>query len=228
MTETLFDLSAEYEQMLRKGVDLTGEDPAYFMRSRVADVQRSLPPAWRVKRILDFGCGIGESSAYLAAVFPGSEVVGVDTAANAVRTAQERHGSPRVSFGTLDLLGQAGRFDLCYVNGVFHHVEPAQRLDTVRAIRNSLSAGAWFALWENNPWNPGTRMVMSRIPFDRDAKTLSYREAQNLVTAAGFQLGAPTRFLFYFPRSLSYLRPAERFFVRLPLGGQYCVLARNP
>ena len=227
MTETLFDLSAEYQQMLRQGVDLTGEDPSYFMRRRVADVKRSLPPLWRVNRILDFGCGIGESSAYLAGVFPGAAVVGIDTAANALRTAQERYGSPRVTFGTLDLLGRTGRFDLCYVNGVFHHIEPAQRPGIVLSIRNCLSPGAWFALWENNPWNPGTRMVMSRIPFDRDAKTLSYLEAQNLVKAAGFQLGAPTRFLFYFPRSLSFLRSTERFFVHLPLGGQYCVLARN-
>ncbi|MEO8592841.1 MAG: class I SAM-dependent methyltransferase [Candidatus Solibacter sp.] len=228
MTEELFDLSAEYEHMLRKGVDLTGEDPSYFLRGRVAEVKRRMPSACSVRRILDFGCGTGETSAHLAKVFSGAEVFGVDTSENAVRTAETRHGSARVRFGTLDRLAESERFNLCYVNGVFHHIEPADRLSAVTAIRNSLMPGGYFTLWENNPWNPGTRMVMSRIPFDRNAKTLTYIEAQRLVLAAGFELDVPTRFLFYFPKALGFLRGTERFFARVPLGGQYCVVARIP
>ena len=43
MAADLFDLSDEYEAMLRMGVDLSGEDPAYFLRGRVADMMRALP-----------------------------------------------------------------------------------------------------------------------------------------------------------------------------------------
>ena len=111
------------------------------------------------------------------------------------------------------------------MNGVFHHIEPTERPAAVRSILNSLSTEGYFALWENNPWNPGTRMVMRRIPFDRNARTLSFLEAQTLVRSSGFRLHCPSRFLFYFPKSLSFLRPSERLLARLPLGGQYLVMA---
>ena len=44
-------------------------------------------------------------------------------------------------------------------------------------VRQGLRPGGVFALWENNPWNPGTRLVMRRIPFDRNAVLLSARAA---------------------------------------------------
>ena len=60
--------------------------------------------------------------------------------------------------------------DLAYSNGTFHHIPPAKRMDALGFIFQRLKPGGIFALWENNPWNPGTRWVIeSRIPFDRDA-----------------------------------------------------------
>ena len=89
----LFDLSDEYERMLRMGVDLSGEDPAYFMRGRVNDLIRALPAGCQPARILDFGCGTGESSAYWAEKYPSAVVVGVDTSEAAIDLARRRHGS---------------------------------------------------------------------------------------------------------------------------------------
>ena len=228
MATDLFDLSEEYEAMLRKGVDLSGEAPEYFLRGRVADLRRALRKDWAPKRILDFGCGTGESSAHLAEQFPVARVVGVDTSDNAIERARRKHGCCRVQFGPISALAGEAPFDLCYVNGVFHHIEPERRLEAVRAIYAALAPGGYFALFENNPWNPGTRMVMSRIPFDRDAKTLSFGETQELVRAGGFRIAQPARFLFYFPRPLAFLRAMEPAFLRLPLGAQYCVLGNKP
>ena len=224
MPEELFDLSEQYEEMLRMGVSLSGEDPAYFMRGRIDDLAARLPAGWKPKRILDFGCGTGESSAYLGEKFASAHVVGVDTSAAAVALAEKRHGSVHVEFGPMEQLSGEASFDLCYVNGVFHHIEPPRRLEAVQSIFNALSSGAYFALFENNPWNPGTRLVMSRIPFDRDAQTLSYIATQKLIVAAGFRLARATRFLFYFPRSLASLRGLETVLHGIPLGAQYYVL----
>jgi hypothetical protein len=90
-----------------------------------------------------------------------------------------------------------------------------------------LRPGGFFALWENNPWNPGTRWIMRRIPFDRDAIPLPPPEARRLVSSAGFAV-LGTRYCFYFPRALRALRPLERLGHGVPLGAQYCVLARKP
>ena len=66
---------------------------------------------------------------------------------------------------------------------------------------------------------------MSRIPFDRDAITISSREAQRLLRSAGLDV-VRTDFQFLFPRALKALRRLEPAAARLPLGAQYQVLAR--
>ena len=68
-------------------------------------------------------------------------------------------------------------------------------------------------------------MVMSRIPFDRDAIPLSLPVAKRLLRAAGFTKPAEGWSLFYFPRALGFLRFTESALAGLPLGAQYCVLA---
>ena len=64
---------------------------------------------------------------------------------------------------------------------------------------------------------------MSCTPIDRDAITISPYAAKKLLSSAGFRV-VMTESLFYFPRSLAWLRPLERPLARLPLGGQYLML----
>jgi len=58
----------------------------------------------------------------------------------------------------------------------------------LKNILGALKPGGLFAFWENNPWNPGTRIVMSRIPFDRDAEIISPPAAKRLLRRAGFSI----------------------------------------
>src|SRR4029077_32222 len=144
-------------------------------------------------------------------------VVGVDASRESLDVARRVHADARLQFRSTSDLETAGQFELVYCNGVFHHVEPAQRPAALGYVHRSLAAGGYFALWENNPWNPGTRLVMQRIPFDRDAKPLSARHARELFIRAGFDVLRPD-FLFLFPRALSALRPLEARLVRVPAG----------
>jgi SAM-dependent methyltransferase len=119
------------------------------------------------------------------------------------------------------------QIDLAFCNGVFHHIPLNERPAAVNFVHRSMRPGGLFALWENNPWNPGTRYVMSRVPFDRDAITLTPPEARRLVQAGGFEI-LRTDFLFIFPRVLRWFRGLESLVSRLPLGAQYQVLCRKP
>jgi SAM-dependent methyltransferase len=226
-TGELFDLSSEYDAMLNMGIRLSGENKDYFILGRVRDLRRRFPRSYKPLRILDFGCGIGTTAMALAESFPGAQIVGVDTAENALSYARETYGGANISFCNVEEIGDSGQFDLCYVNGVFHHIPPSERVNVARIIYGSLVSGGHFALFENNPWNFGAHMVMNRIPFDKDAQMLTPPEARTMLRVAGFT-DHRTRSLFYLPRPLSILRFAEPWLAPLPLGAQYYILAVRP
>lgn len=221
------DYIESYEAACESGLQLSGEGRDYFARKRVEYTCRRCPRSHEVRTIMDFGCGLGHTAPYLCEAFPNGRVIGVDSSARAIEAAQKRYGSNRVEFLCDPQQMGTMQTDLVYCNGVFHHIPPEDRDSAARQIRKAIRPGGWFALWENNPWNPGTRIVMRQIPFDRDAITLSYLEAERLLRTAGFQI-IGTRFYFYFPAFLRVLRATEPFLQRVPLGAQYCVLVQNP
>jgi SAM-dependent methyltransferase len=160
----------------------------------------------------------------LAQVFGNPKLLGTDPSGESLEIARKNHGalaqfSEKV---TDDFLGAC---DLAYCNGVFHHILPAERPAAVAQVASALRPGGYFALWENNPWNPAVRFIMSRVPFDRDAILLRPGETKRLLRDAGFEI-VRTDFLFIFPSALKFLRPTEKCLTKLPLGGQYCVLGR--
>ncbi len=175
--------------------------------------------------MLDFGCGIGTTTPLLLEHLNAESVVGVDPA-RAIKSANDRYGSPQTQFVSVDECLPRGGIELAYCNGVFHHIPIEKRLETLQWIHRSLRVGGIFAFWENNPWNPGTRYVMSRIPFDRDAVMLSASAARKLLRQSGFAT-IRTSYLFLFPRALRWARPIEKWLTQAPLGAQYMVLCRR-
>jgi SAM-dependent methyltransferase len=218
---------AAYEDALNQGISVSGESQLYFARGRIAFLARCLRRASAgLDPVLDFGCGTGVSAPLFQELLGARQVTGVDVSALSLEAARRAHGSEQVSFTELGAFQPAGQFGVAYCNGVFHHVPPAERLEVARLLFRALAPGGHLALWDNNPWNPGARYVMSRIPFDRDAVMLSSLEAARLLRQAGFAV-ARTDYLFIFPRLLRALRWLEPRLSRLPLGAQYQVLARK-
>jgi SAM-dependent methyltransferase len=223
-----FDAYAlQYDEALEKGLSISGESKEHFARERVRWTARRLAEfGARPRRLLDFGCGTGGTGGELLQQLGAEVVVGADVSRKILAIARRDHPDPRLEFRTIQDVEASGPFDVAYCNGVFHHIEPARRPEALGLIRRSLGPGGYFAFWENNPWNPGTRLVMSRIPFDRDAKLISAPAARRLLVQAGFRpLG--TDFLFLFPRALAALRPLEAHLVRVPAGAQYLVLCQK-
>jgi SAM-dependent methyltransferase len=176
--------------------------------------------------VLDYGCGTGTATPYIIEILKASHVVGVDISESSLEVAREHHAGLPASYELISSYNPSESIDLAYCNGVFHHIPLAERLECARYVADCLRPGGLFALWENNPWNPGTRYVMSRIPFDRDAIMLSARTARKLVKDAGLRV-VRTDYRFIFPKFLSALRKIEEVAVRLPFGAQYQVLCRK-
>ena len=216
------DYSENYRHALQRGLAVSGEDRDFFAQGRIDHVRRTLVRK-PVRRVLDYGCGDGESCQLLAAAFPGAEVVGTDVSLRSVDLARRRLSPGNVRFLAAEELRELDRWtaDLVYTNGVFHHIAPRERDAALAQIMSVLGPEGVLAFWENNPWNVGTRLVMSRIPFDRDAIPLSPRVTHHLLRANGLRIDR-IDYLFYFPRPLAFLRWTEPLLRRLPLGAQYC------
>ena len=224
--EKLFDLADEYDAMLNQGIKVSGESKEYFIHGRISDLRKTLPADLKVLKILDYGCGIGETSSLLKEYFKDAEITGVDLSEEAIEYAEKKYAGPSIKFDHFSNI-PLNYFDLVYVNGVFHHIEPKYRIDVIKSIHSYLKEQGVFALFENNPWNIGTRIVMKRIKFDRDAQPINPMRANRLVKNGGFEEIIGTRYLFYFPKVLSFLRFTEKYMAKLLLGAQYYVLARK-
>ena len=220
------DVAEEYDAKLGRGLDVSGEGKEYFAQHRVRWCKRCLENEGGISTIMDYGCGTGTAMPFLLEEFHPDFLVGVDMSRESLAVAQRDTGSAAVQFIALDEHRPAKDIDLVYCNGVFHHIPSGERGEAVDRIRRSLRPGGWFSFWENNPWNPGARLVMKRISFDRDTVPLSAPVARDLLRAHGFRI-VQTDFLFIFPHVLRRLRGLEPLLARLPLGAQYQVLARR-
>lgn len=219
--------AARYDEDLERGLALTGEDKSYFAIRRVQVTGRILDRLRLEPRsVLDYGCGTGTAIPLLRALLGAQRIVGVDPSTASLDRARQDVKLPDVSFVSLDDYQPAGDVDLVFTNGVFHHVPVADRAGATGLVYRSLQPGGVFAFWENNPWNPGTRWVMRRVAFDRDAILLTPPAARRMLVAAGFEI-LSTSYHFVFPRLLRWLRGLEPALTRVPVGGQYLVVARR-
>jgi len=228
-SSTTFDAHADdYDTALQRGISLSGEDKEYFSTGRLRHLHLRLSARrFTPRSVLDYGCGDGSTSPLFLDILGATSVVGVDTSAALLDKARATYGSETTTFHVPADRAPAADCDLGFCNGVFHHIPPADRVEAARYAWNSLRPGGLFAFWENNPWNPGTRWVMSRIPFDRDAITITAPEGRRLMKASGFEI-LSTDFLFVFPRALRWCRRAERYLTAVPAGAQYLILGRKP
>ena len=224
-----FDTYAgDYDAALLRGVGLSGESAAHFAEGRVLWLRRILSQRGFVaRRVLDYGCGVGNAAPYFLKCLGVESVTGVDISRASLDVARKAHEGLPVTFMGLDEYVPNGDVDLAFCNGVFHHIPPAERPAAFRQIADSLRPGGLFAFWENNPWSPAARYVMRRIPFDNDAVMVWPYQARTLAASVGMRIEG-TDFCFIFPRALRCLRRTEACLRRFPFGAQYLMLCRKP
>jgi SAM-dependent methyltransferase len=226
MSELFDEYATDYDGALEQGISISGENKLFFARGRVSWLKKCLEDHGATPRlILDFGCGTGTATPFLLDLGR-SKLIGLDTSEKSLQHARRVNDPERTEFLLLNAYRPSRSVDLAFCNGVFHHVPPEDRESLLGYIFDSLRNDGFFSFWENNPWNPGTRIVMRRIPFDRDAKTITPAEARRMLKRAGFHV-LRTDFLFIFPHFLRWFRPLETLVTPFPFGAQYQILCRK-
>jgi trans-aconitate methyltransferase len=220
-------VSKNYEEILSRGLSLSGESSDYFAHKRVehmAKLQASINA--KSETIMDYGCGIGGSVKYLLEAFNPKKLIAVDVSEKSLSILKKSHQNKQLITKSIPTFEPESNCDLCYCNGVFHHIPPKDREHALNIMYDSLRKEGHFYFWENNPWNPATHFVMSRIPFDRNVVKVFPHQAKKLLQRVGFDIKI-IHYMFIFPRFLKIMRPIERITLRLPFGCQYLVQAQK-
>lgn len=220
MKKPEFDQYAEkYDRVLDEAIPVGINDEGYFAEYKIA-LMAARMGGKEIGRVLDFGCGAGRSLPYLEQYYPNSELWGYDVSPASLKAAAKR--VPRAKLFT-DWDAITGmRFDAIIAANVFHHIPSAQRQEELVRCYESLTATGQMFLFEHNPFNPATRWIFERCPFDADAEMLSLKTALDLTRKAGFR-SEQHGYTLFFPRPLAFLRRLEPWLGRLPIGAQYYV-----
>lgn len=220
MQKVNFDEYAEkYDNILAKQLEFFDSDNTYFSEYKVLALKKLLLS--EPKTILDFGCGIGRSTFFLSQHFPHSHVYGFDVSEQSLIKARESvFGATFLSH--YELLQSAMTFDVVFIACVFHHIQPLNRVSVMRSIIEMCVKNSIIVIFEHNPYNPLTRYLVSRCPFDHDAVLLKPSELKKLFSQAGIK-DIQYHYTLFFPSQLRWLRFLERYLRFIPVGGQYVI-----
>jgi SAM-dependent methyltransferase len=222
-------VSEHYREELDRAVAFTGADHRYVARARAAELVhlagRYLGDP-RELAVLDAGCGIGLTVPHLRDLF--RSLSGTDVSAEALAVAERENPGVRFELAAPGRLPfDDGVFDLTFCMNVVQVVPMDERAAFLSELARVTRAGGLVAVFEHNPYNPLTRIIVRRFDSSASVGMLPMGETKRLLEAAemkpvaqGFILLSPTR--------SSRAVALERSLRRIPLGAQYYVAARPP
>ncbi|MFZ0590558.1 MAG: class I SAM-dependent methyltransferase [Bryobacteraceae bacterium] len=225
--------SGSYEDLLKDPIRdrFTGEASEFFhvrKRDLIRDYFRSRSVETRKLRYLDLGCGKGELIRLLQNDF--AQVSGCDPSAGMMAAGglKDRGIETRVQEPNGGIPFENAGFDFVTAVCVYHHVPPQYRRNLTAEVKRVLRPGGVFAIVEHNPYNPVTRLIVSRTPVDADAILLAPGETSQLMQSEEMRIDDRQYFL-YLPENLyRKFGVLERILGSwVPLGGQYAVFGRT-
>lgn len=171
---------------------------------------------------LDIGCGKGELLQFGAPAF--REAWGCDPSAEMLRACVGAHTRLQTD-SRLPFDDES--FDVVTAACVYHHLSAADRPVLTAEARRVLRKGGFFVIFEHNPWNPATRLIVSRTPVDADAELLTARACRRLLREAGLSKPDTAYYLFVPERLFRAASGIESALEKVPFGGQYAVWGRR-
>ncbi len=219
---------ASYREEVQRSISFMRQDVEFFaaVKARyLLDAARHLGDSERL-RVLNVGCGIGIIDRLLTPCVAALE--GIDVASELV--AEAATANPSATYRSYDgtsLPYQDRTFDLSFTANVLHHV-PAESWETFLAEMGRVTRrGGLLVVFEQNPFNPLTRLAVSRCSFDDGCALLSRGTVTEMLPRTGFPIVA-SRYILTFPWPGGAFARIEGWLGSLPLGAQYLVVAKVP
>lgn len=210
----------DYKNIMDACTGSLGQEAKYFLYYKSEYLQR-LFLGTSPKKILDFGCGIGQFSKILTEAFPTAIVHGYDISPKSIEVAH-KEARENLTF-TSNLEDLDNDYDLIVIANVMHHIPLDRREASITELWGRIQAGGKAVVFEHNPLNPFTRWVVNRCAFDADAvllrpnETIGYFSKRKALTRRDY--------IVFFPKIVEWLKILEPSIRWLPLGAQYTVVA---
>ena len=211
------DFAKNYQGHINEALGPLGGDVAYYVGRKV-EILRKLISDQKIERVLDYGCGIGQAVPFLNAAFRPSTLVGSDLSATSVDFAVRQY--PYLVYRHPDQL-EDNSFDLIFVSNVMHHIAPTERSKVVQDLCQKLRPGGRIAIFEHNPFNFVTRIVVSNCVFDEGVELLSKSQVRQVLRSTGMIENLKSGYCLFVPERLRKLNWLEDKLGLLPLGGQH-------
>jgi SAM-dependent methyltransferase len=224
-----FDSHADsYRREVDQAIAFSGKDVGFFAERKaqvLADLTAGSVGDPERLSVLDVGCGIGLVDGHLAKRF--GSVSGVDVSASELAVAREQHPGVSYALAEEDRLPHDGdTFDVVFAACVLHHVAVDERLRFVGEMHRVVRPGGLIVVFEHNPLNPLTRLVVRRIAFDAGVRLLRAAAVVSLLEGVGMGRIQVVHTTFLPFRTPLAQRLEERL-GWLPLGAQYAVAGRK-
>jgi ubiquinone/menaquinone biosynthesis C-methylase UbiE len=180
--------------------------------------------------LLDYGCGTGEMLKWLQMFgFPGN-LQGADVSQAMLDEAEKRWTTlPKPLFSCIgetktDFADNS--FSCIVATCVFHHIDSDERDAVLREIKRILVPGGILVVFEHNPFNPLTRLIVKRAAVDKNAILLYPAEIRDRFQKV-FGVDYLLEYLMFFPPRIKMLYRLEKYLSRCPLGAQYAAVGRK-
>ena len=218
----------DYREDLDRAVSFSGASHELFARAKAEEL------LWLATRhlgdpagldALDAGCGVGLTDQHLRGSF--RTLTGSDISSEALETAAAEN--PGVRYELAEPERQPftdDTFDLVFTVNVLQLIQPDRQTRFLGELARVTRRGGLLAVFEHNPFNPLTRLVVRRFPSPDEIRLLSMGATKQLLRSAGV---APVDggYLLLFPSRAGAAVTAERALRRLPIGAQYYVAGRR-
>ena len=207
---------------------MTGESPEYFAEYKVADLAE-LISSLRVPsmKILDFGCGIGNSIPHFRKHLAKSKLICADVSERSLEIAHKRFpGEETFLKINKNIPLPCSSQDVVFSACVFHHISHDQHMQWLVELRRITKPGGVLIIYEHNPWNPLTVRAVKTSRLDVNAHLIRGGIMRKRAANAGWERPRVDYKLF-FPAKMSVLRPMERYLQWFGLGAQYRMMARQ-
>ena len=202
----------EYEELL-------GNKHKYFIKRKCVLLRQIIDKY--PGKVLELASGTGEAQQML-----GDGAICADFSLSMLHQAGKKGITRLVNADASRLPFKESTFDVIYSFSLFHHLNAQQKVLAIKEARRVLKPNGVFVTFEHNPLNPITQIFVKSCPIDKDAELITHRKLGNLKEKEGFRI-IETRFFLLSPKEIKFMEKIEDKLSKLPLGGQYYLLAKN-